>query len=79
MDSISDMAIGDYAKRNFKALLLSSLGLLAIALLRPVDVHAETCTIDPLGGEVCLPDEDPDKPDKPNKPNTCSDCSAGRN
>ena len=73
MDSISDMAIGYYAKRNFKALLLSSLGLLAIALLRPVDVHAETCTIDPLGGEVCLPDEDPDKPDKPNKPNKSND------
>jgi hypothetical protein len=29
-------------------------------LLRPVEAQAESCTLDPLGGEVCLPEEDPD-------------------
>ena len=43
--------------------MLGSLGLLVVELLRPVDVHAETCTLDPLGGEVCLPDDTPDDPD----------------
>ena len=46
------------AQRVLQALLLSSLGLWAVELLRPVDVHAETCTLDPFGGEVCLPDDD---------------------
>jgi len=58
--------------------MLGSLGLLAVELLQPVDVHAETCTLDPLGGEVCLPDdtppndppppEDPKDPEDPNDP-----------
>ena len=55
-------------QRVFRALLLSSLGLLAMELLRPVDVHAETCTLDPLGGEVCLPDDTPDDPKDPDDP-----------
>ena len=45
-----------------RALLLGSLGLLAMELLQPIDVSAETCTLDPLGGEVCLPDDSPDDP-----------------
>ena len=49
---------------------LGRLGLLAMELLRPVDVHAETCTLDPFGGEVCLPDDTPDDPggDDPKDP-----------
>ena len=41
-------------------MLISSLGLLVFELLRLVEAQAESCTIDPLGGEVCLPDEDED-------------------
>ena len=41
-------------------MLISSLGLLVFELLRPVEAQAESCTLDPLGGEVCLPEEDPD-------------------
>ena len=62
------MTTSHSAQRVLRALLLSSLGLLAVELLRPVDVHAETCTIDPLGGEVCLPDEAP-----PNDPGNDDD------
>ena len=49
-----------HASRAFQALLISSLGLLVFELLRPVEAQAESCTLDPLGGEVCLPEEDPD-------------------
>ena len=51
-----------------RALLFSSLGLVAMNLLRPVDVHAQSCTPDPLGGEVCLPDDTP-----PNDPPPAED------
>lgn len=37
---------------------MASLGLLVFELLRPLEVQAESCTLDPLGGEVCLPDND---------------------
>ena len=56
------MTISLSPQRVLRALLLGSLGLLAMELLRPVDVHAATCTLDPLGGEVCLPDDIPDDP-----------------
>ena len=57
------------SQRVLQGLMLSSLGLLAVELLRPVDVHAETCTLDPLGGEVCLPDDTPPgDPEDPNDP-----------
>ena len=56
------MTISLSPQRVLLALLLGSLGLLAMELLRPVDVHAATCTLDPLGGEVCLPDDIPDDP-----------------
>ena len=59
------MTISLSPQRVLRALLLGSLGLLAMELLRPVDVHAETCTLDPLGGEVCLPDDTPDDPKDP--------------
>ena len=58
-------------QRLLRAVLFSSLGLLTLELMRPGDVHAEECTIDPFGGEVCLPStpsvdppEDPDDPPK---------------
>ena len=54
------MTTGIHASRAFQALLISSLGLLVFELLRPVEAQAESCTLDPLGGEVCLPEEDPD-------------------
>ena len=62
------MTISLSPQRVLRALLLGSLGLLAMELLRPVDVHAETCTLDPLGGEVCLPDDTPDDPKDPDYP-----------
>ena len=62
------MTISLSPQRVLRALLLGSLGLLAMELLRPVDVHAETCTLDPLGGEVCLPDDTPDDPKDPDDP-----------
>ena len=49
-------------QRLLQAALLSSLGLLTLELLQPSDVHAENCTIDPFGGEVCLPSSPPDDP-----------------
>ena len=54
------MTTGIHASRAFQALLISSLGLLVFELLRPVEAQAESCTLDPLGDEVCLPQEDPD-------------------
>ena len=54
------MTTGTHARRAFQALLIGSLGLLVFELLRPVEAQAESCTLDPLGGEVCLPEEDPD-------------------
>ena len=60
IDLISDMTTGTHARRAFQALLMSSLGLLVSELLRPVEAQAESCTLDPLGGEVCLPEQDPD-------------------
>ena len=62
------MTISLSPQRVLRALLLGSLGLLAMELLRPVDVHAATCTLDPLGGEVCLPDDTPDDPKDPDDP-----------
>ena len=47
--------------------MLGSLRLLTVELLRPVDVHAQSCTLDPLGGEVCLPDDTPPKDSTPPK------------
>ena len=49
------MATNRRAQHILQALLLGSLGLLMAELLQPVDVYAQSCTIDPLGGEVCLP------------------------
>ena len=63
------MTTGDHDRRVVQALLMGSLGLLVFELLRPVDVYAQSCTLDPLGGEVCLPDNDKEEPSKrPNKP-----------
>lgn len=31
-------------------------------------VQAQSCTVDPLGSEVCLPDSTPEEPDQPDKP-----------
>ena len=57
--------------------MLGSLGHLTVELLRPVDVHAQSCTLDPLGGEVCLPDDTPPKDSTPPKgPNGGDDHAA---
>ena len=52
------MTTSPSAQRVLQGLMLGGLGLLAIELLQPVDVHAETCMLDPFGGEVCLLDDD---------------------
>lgn len=52
-----------HAQRVLRTLLLGSLGLLFIELLQPVEAPAQSCTLDPLGGEVCLPEEEPKDPD----------------
>ncbi len=58
-----------YPQRLLRAVLFSSLGLLTLELLQPGDVHAEECTIDSFGGEVCLPSTTPnDPPDDPDDP-----------
>ena len=31
-------------------------------------VQAQSCTVDPLGSEVCLPDSTPEEPDQSDKP-----------
>ena len=59
------MATNRRAQHILQALLLGSLGLLMAELLQPVDVYAQSCTIDPLGGEVCLPEEEPEDPEDP--------------
>ncbi len=58
------MTTSDRARRAVQALLLGSLGLLVLELLQPVEVQAESCRLDPLGGEVCLPEEDEEDDDK---------------
>ena len=50
------MTMGDRTKGIVKAMLIGSFGFLFVELLQPVEAQAESCTIDPLGGEVCLPD-----------------------
>ena len=60
------MATSSSAQKLLRIVLLSSLGLAAIDLLRPHDVHAQSCTPDPLGGEVCLPVEEPESPEDTN-------------
>ena len=42
--------------RVLGSLLFSSLGLLTMELLRPAATNAQSCTIDPFGGEVWLAD-----------------------
>ena len=65
------MTTSHSAQRVLQGLMLGSLGLLTVELLQPVDVHAQSCTLDPLGGEVCLPDDtppnDPPPPEDPPK------------
>ena len=57
------MTMGDRTKGIVKAMLIGSFGFLFVELLQPVEAQAESCTIDPLGGEVCLPDVVPDDSD----------------
>ena len=49
-------------------LLLASLSLGAA-----LPAASQSCTLDPLGGEVCLPTTDPSDPNDPNKPNMPGD------
>ena len=43
---------------------------MALLVIQPADSLAQSCTIDPLGSEVCLPDSTPEEPDQPDKPKT---------
>ena len=43
--------------------------LLTLMLMAPEAAEAKTCSVDPFGAEVCLPDEKPEKPKKNKKPN----------
>ncbi len=53
------MATSRNIPRVLGSLLFSSLGLLTMELLRPAATNAQSCTIDPFGGEVCLPTPSP--------------------
>ena len=62
-------------QHRFPSLLPCSAGTTALVLtllsapLTP-PAHAQSCTPDPFGGEVCLPDLDPDIPEIPDEPDS---------
>ena len=54
---------------NLHTLLAGGVGLLMLELLVGYQpVQAQSCTVDPLGGEVCLPDPIPETPNQPEIP-----------
>ena len=54
---------------SLHTLLAGGVGLLMLELLVGYQpVQAQSCTVDPLGGEVCLPDPIPETPNQPEIP-----------
>ena len=55
---------------KLQMLLAGGVGLLLLELVvAHQPVQAESCTVDPFGSEVCLPDSTPEEPDQPKQPN----------
>ena len=50
-----------------KSVVIRSGGVLLLVLVFSPEqtAHAENCSVDPFGAEVCLPDDEPNKPTKP--------------
>ena len=54
---------------SLQTILAGGVGLLMLELVVAYQpVQAQSCTVDPLGSEVCLPDSTPEEPDQPDKP-----------
>ena len=55
---------------KLQMLLAGGVGLLLLELVvAHQPVQAESCTVDPFGSDVCLPDSTPEEPDQPKQPN----------
>jgi hypothetical protein len=55
---------------SLQTLLAAGMGLLMLEIVMAHQpAQAESCTVDPFGSEVCLPDSTPEEPDKPKRSN----------